>query len=99
MAQKINNCLSCGGDDIEISDCGYSSFNCGSVKCRGCGKKFKTGLGCNDDDNRKSLIKLWNSNNPTKKQQLKLLEKEIPELQKQLSDKKRQLKKLKKIVG
>lgn len=34
--KKINPCKKCGSIDIKFRDCGYSSFNCGTAKCK-CG--------------------------------------------------------------
>lgn len=34
-------CVKCGCDDIEIYNCGYSSFNCAGGKCKNAGIKSK----------------------------------------------------------
>jgi hypothetical protein len=38
---KMHSCPKCGSDDLEVGDCGYSSFNAGWVKCRGCKFELK----------------------------------------------------------
>ena len=40
-------CVKCGCDDIEIYNCGYSSFNCAGGKCKKCGHKIETGASWN----------------------------------------------------
>lgn len=56
-------CVKCGCDDIEIYNCGYSSFNCAGGKCKKCGHKIETGANWNAKNSE--LIKAWNrGNNP-----------------------------------
>jgi uncharacterized protein (UPF0212 family) len=93
---KINACIKCEGKDIKIRDCGYSSFNCGSAKCKKCGNEIKSqNLSCLSEEAKEELIKIWNKNNPTKAQQIVLLEKEIPKLEALVKEKKLLLTKLK----
>lgn len=33
-------CVECGSSDVEIDDCGYSSFNVSWGKCKSCGVKI-----------------------------------------------------------
>lgn len=59
----IYPCVKCGCDDIDIYNCGYSSFNCAGGKCNKCGNKIETGAYWNAKDSE--LIKAWNrGNNP-----------------------------------
>lgn len=93
---KTNPCIECGGIDIKILNCGYSSFNAGHAKCRGCGREINEN---NFDDGPSGdlyLVKCWNKANPTKKQQVVLLGKEIPRMEQRLKEKKTLLRKLKK---
>ncbi len=56
---KIEPCKECGNKDIELYDCGYSSFNCYGGKCKSCGYKSGTTTGgCSPTKNEQ--IRLWN---------------------------------------
>jgi hypothetical protein len=78
LKNSINCCKDCGSIDIKIQDCGYTTFNCGQVECRKCKNDIQIQLG--PDENHKTLIKAWNKKNPTKEQEVKLLEKSISEI-------------------
>ena len=72
---KFLPCRKCGSTDISIHDCGYSSFNPGSIKCDSCGHFVKV----NDVDSLHPefyLIKCWNNDKPT----LEEMEKHLKEI-------------------
>ena len=55
-------CVKCGGDDIDIYDCGYSTFNVGGGECRTCGHKVTNNhLGC--FPTKTELAAIWNAGN------------------------------------
>lgn len=58
---EVYPCIKCGSENIEIYNCGYSSFNCAGGKCKRCGYKVET----YEDWNVKNstLIKAWNLEN------------------------------------
>jgi hypothetical protein len=60
---NVSPCVKCGCDDIEIYNCGYSSFNCAGGKCKNpkCGHKVETGAYWNVEDS--VLIAAWNKRN------------------------------------
>lgn len=60
---SIFPCIKCGNEDIEIYNCGYSSFNCAGGKCKKCGHKIETGADWNAKDSK--LIEAWNRGNNT----------------------------------
>lgn len=58
---KAKPCRECGGKDIEIGDCGYSSFNVGWGKCKKCGFEVKVSpCGCFPHD---EIVERWNKRN------------------------------------
>ena len=64
---KIKPCRKCGGTDLKIWDCGYSSFNVGGVKCNGCKHEVNVSpCGC---DPKKELIRAWNKDKPSVEEQ------------------------------
>lgn len=73
MKKKINNCIKCGSDDIRVYDCGYSSFNCGSAKCRKCGNETKV----SNNDGIDDVIDSWNKHSPIVEDHIKRLHKSI----------------------
>lgn len=84
MNKNIRPCLKCGSKNIKVWDCGYSSFNCGGVKCEDCGNEIKSQyLSCYPEDD---LISIWNRNNPTPKKRIKELKKEIELLEKSIEE-------------
>lgn len=80
---KLKPCRKCGSKDVDIWDCGYSSFNVGGIKCLSCGHEVKVspcGLDPQDE-----LITAWNKDKPTIEEQLKAAKKEIRRLKKLLN--------------
>ncbi|MFI5113519.1 MAG: hypothetical protein ACHP7J_00140 [Terriglobales bacterium] len=64
VKMKAKPCRKCGGTDLSIWDCGYSSFNVGGVKCKKCGHEVKVSpCGC---DPKEELIKAWNADKLSK---------------------------------
>ncbi len=59
--EKIEPCFDCGSPDINIWDCGYSSFNIGGGTCKKCGRKISGSVGWNDF--KKDSLELWNNAN------------------------------------
>jgi len=89
----INPCMKCGNKDIEIYDCGYSSFNAGHAKCKKCGNGVNANnLSCIGADHE--LVSLWNKSNLSRQQQIKFLEKQIAQMTDSLEEAKTDLEKL-----
>ena len=82
-SKQINVCVKCGSDDISINNCGYSSFNAGSGKCNNCGNEVIANNGSWSDNDW--IIDEWNYNNPTKEQEINILESKIQKLQKKIA--------------
>lgn len=60
----MRSCPKCGGHKLKVHDCGYSSFNCGGVKCV-CGYELKlNSLGCFPND---EIVSAWNTHAKTLK--------------------------------
>lgn len=80
---KIQPCIKCGGTNILIADCNYSSFNIAYGKCQNpkCNNKRTYSCGCLVK--RDEIIKWWNKDNNPKIQKT-ILEKEMRQLQKKL---------------
>jgi len=57
---KAERCPDCKSTDIEIIDCRYTTFNCGSGKCRKCGYKRKFQLAGMGDDDKREATATWN---------------------------------------
>lgn len=76
-------CLRCGSKNIFWSDCGYSSFNCGTAKCGDCGYELKLdNLGCFPEN---EIRRIWNAQKKKAVQRLKQLQEEAAELEKILN--------------
>lgn len=61
---KLLPCVKCGNEDIEIDDCGYSSFNVAWGKCKQCNNEIKISP-CGCDISKAVIAKTWNkANNP-----------------------------------
>jgi hypothetical protein len=61
---KVLPCVECGHDDIDIGDCGYSSFNVAWGRCKKCKNEVKIDS-CSWDITKKQIAKAWNTaNNP-----------------------------------
>lgn len=82
---KIKPCKKCESTDIELWDCGYSSFNPGGGKCNNCG--FEVSDYTLYDD-KASLTKIWNAG------QKLTAEEENKELRRELKDLKRRMVKM-----
>src|SRR5689334_23130810 len=52
-------CKCCGCKEIELYDCGYSSFNYGGGKCKGCGVKASGPVSTFPD--KIELVSIWNT--------------------------------------
>jgi len=85
--KKVNNCIKCGSDDIKVHDCGYSSFNCGSAKCRNCGNEKKVTY--NEDIN--GVIDSWNKHSPIVKDYIEILHKKIEKYKENIEKTKKQI--------
>ncbi len=59
MAKRIPPCIKCGSKNLETWDCGYSSFNCGGVKCPDCDLKLNLGNCCLTCSPRDEIISLY----------------------------------------
>lgn len=58
---EVSNCLKCGGEDIVISDSGYSSFNIGGGHCNACGHDVTASVGCLPS--KSEMVYIWNKGN------------------------------------
>lgn len=82
--KRAKPCLHCGSKNIVWKDCGYSSFNCGTVKCEGCGFELNLeNLGCLPESEIRSA---WNGQRNKAIRRLKKLRQEVKELEKILGD-------------
>lgn len=76
---KVDPCVECGSENLDVYNCGYSSFNVAGVKCLECGNDIEMGAASWNVSNS-ALVKNWNKvNNPAKK--IKQLEEQIKNLQ------------------
>lgn len=56
--EHLSPCPKCGSKDLDLHDCGYSSFNCGGVKCCACKHELKlSNLSCFPT---KEIASAWN---------------------------------------
>lgn len=78
----IKNCINCGSDDIDINDCGYSSFNVAYGKCKNCNNEVLI-TNCSWNISKDEIIKSWNNENDPEILKLKY-ENEILILQKKI---------------
>lgn len=69
--KRIKPCRKCGGTDIHVWDCGYSSFNVGGVVCKSCGHEVRVSPCGLDPSNE--LVKAWNSNVPSAEEKMFVL--------------------------
>lgn len=81
---EVLPCVKCGSTNIEINDCGYTTFNVEWGKCRDCDNEVKISP-CACNISKVTIAKKWNeSNNP------KILKAEyqhqISELQKKIDN-------------
>lgn len=59
---KVLPCIKCGCDDIDIDDCGYSSFNVAWGKCKKCKHEILINP-CAWDMKKTDIINAWNNAN------------------------------------
>jgi hypothetical protein len=81
---KVLPCVKCGSENINLGDCGYSSFNVAWGKCLDCKHEVKINP-CDWNINKAAIAKVWNkANNP------KILkaeyQRQISELQKKIDN-------------
>ncbi len=58
---KVTPCIKCGCDDINLVNCGYSSFNVAFGECKNCNHRVDVGASWNDGD--EVILKGWNHEN------------------------------------
>jgi hypothetical protein len=63
---KVLPCIECGSENIDINDCGYSSFNVAWGKCKDCGNEAQIKC-CSCDISKRTIAKTWNNANDPKK--------------------------------
>lgn len=97
MTKRIMPCIKCGSKDIQIWDCGYSSFNVGGAKCKNCENEVK--LDPCDCYPKNDIIRAWNKSNPTLAKKVKEYETEIEENNRQIKEHKVEIRKLKKRIN
>ena len=59
---EILPCIKCGSDNIDIGDCGYSSFNVAWGKCRTCGHEVSI-KPCDWNIAKEKIVESWNREN------------------------------------
>ena len=64
----LADCPSCGGD-IEVGDCGYSTFNCGHAECAACKRRWNFAI----VEDRWDAGRRWNAKAKAIEERLKLL--------------------------
>lgn len=80
---KILPCVKCGSNDVELDNCGYSSFDVAWGKCLKCGNEVKISP-CSFPTKR-MIAEKWNkANDPVILKSE--YEKQIAELQKKISE-------------
>lgn len=58
----LNPCPKCGSINLEMKDCGYSTFNCGHVKCLDCEYFIElNNLDWNKEIAYERLRNIWNT--------------------------------------
>ncbi|MFC4236391.1 hypothetical protein ACFOY8_14395 [Thalassospira xianhensis] len=60
----VASCIKCGSDDVQITDCGYSSFNMGGGTCKSC--KHSVSDSCDISPSKDELARIWNKKNDIK---------------------------------
>lgn len=83
-------CIECGSDDIDFINYGYSTFNCGEVRCSNCGNSVELKY-ISTSASKTSMIPDWNAKNDPKIL-IGNLEKHIESCQKKLEHYKSKLK-------
>ncbi len=88
IKKKVNPCKKCGTADVDIHNCGYSSFNVGTVKCKNCKETITIDHISSDESGDVELLKRWNYLNSEKfiLTAIKSHETSIESLKKQLSN-------------
>lgn len=72
---KLKRCRKCHSKDLKLKNCGYNTFNCGSVQCVKCGHKVQAdGL-----DTDAEIAAVWNKDKPSSHEQLKFDNKKLRE--------------------
>lgn len=75
---QLKPCIKCGGHDIIIGDCGYSSFNIAYGKCQNKECKHEVTFNCGVNISEKEIVEVWNRENDINL----LIEKKQNEIQK-----------------
>ena len=81
---NILPCVKCCSENIEIDDCGYSTFNVAWGKCLDC-KNEITISPCGCDIKKSYIAKIWNEANDPKILRDKY-EKQIEDIQKKINE-------------
>jgi len=80
---EVLPCVKCGSEDIDLHDCGYSTFNVAYGRCRGCKNEIKLSPAPWNLD-IELLAKSWNEANNPKILRTKY-EQQISELQEKIN--------------
>jgi len=79
---QVRSCVRCGSTNIEIYDCGYSSFNAGHACCRECSYL----VNITNHNNEEDVIRKWNAERARLRHRINDMGKEIEAIEKMLAD-------------
>ena len=87
---KLKPCRKCGGTDIKIWECGYTTFNPGGIKCQNpkCGHAIEVkdcGIGGMPSVDER-LARIWNADKPSVPELLGFEQAKTRKLRKQLRE-------------
>ena len=84
----LKPCRKCGGEDLEMGDCGYTTFNPGWVRCLNQDCKHEVKLSDVSADPgggaERALTKAWNADKPSPAEENVELKKKVHGLKSQL---------------
>ena len=77
---KLKPCVRCGSTNVEISDCGYSSFNVGEAVCQACDYEVKVSP-CGCCSPKEEIARAWNRERKRLITRVKKLRQEAAEIE------------------
>ncbi len=97
---KIRPCIKCGSEKIKISKKEMTNWIVGGAKCE-CNNYIT--VDCCEINFKDSVVRKWNSKNPTPQKRIEEIRKEMDEMMenfnKKMKDNKEEIKNIKKIFG